>query len=61
MIRWENGMKIWCRQGPYNNTVIHSSEEDARDSMTRKDTLFSFVVSDLKEEAEGMKPGSASA
>lgn len=47
---FENGKKVWVVMGSYSDATFFGDEDNARDELTRKDKLYSFVVTELKEE-----------
>ena len=49
-IPWKDGTKIWCVYRDYGGMMLHHTEDAARDDMRRKDQLFSFVVSQFRQE-----------
>jgi hypothetical protein len=51
-VDWRNGTKVWCILRSYGTMTICGSKNDALDSMTRIDKLYSFVISEFKEEEE---------
>jgi hypothetical protein len=50
VINWRDGTKIWLVVHPWGSMTLCETKESALDQLTRKDELWSFVVSKLKKE-----------
>lgn len=48
-IMWGNGTRIWCVSTGFSMRLF-PDEESARDEMRRIDKLYSFVLSEWKQE-----------
>lgn len=44
------GAKIWCILNQFGGMSIYTNEDYARDHLTRKDKLYSYVITQFKEE-----------
>lgn len=49
--RIKNGTRAWLVVSQYGYSTIYFKEDEARDQLRRTDSLFSFIISDYRDEA----------